>query len=166
VAIKVTMKGDLAAIIKRAGKEVKEASLMALRETAIQGVAIVVGTISEPGNDLPAPTDTGKLRQSVRYRRTAKGGRIDVTAPHAAFLEYGTRPHKPPIAPLKRWAMRRLGLSEKEAYGVARAIQLKIAVSGTKPRFFVKRSRVKIEEMATENVIAAIRKVASKYGRR
>jgi len=50
---------------------------------------------------------------------------------HGEPVEYGTRPHFPPIAPLQHWVERKLGLEGKEARSVAFAIALKIAKEGT-----------------------------------
>ena len=39
-----------------------------------------------------APVDTGELRQSLRARKVApKTWRISASAPHALFVEFGTR---------------------------------------------------------------------------
>jgi len=43
---------------------------------------------------------------------------------HALFIELGTIAHWMPIDPLIQWVQRKLGLSGKEAYGAARAIQI------------------------------------------
>lgn len=42
-------------------------------------------------------------------------------APYAPFVEYGTRPHWAPIAPLKAWARRVLG-NERAGYAIQKAI--------------------------------------------
>lgn len=54
-------------------------------------------------------------------------GRVTSALPYVRFVELGTRPHWPPIRPLKLWAKRVLGDE-----GAAWAIQRKIARRGTR----------------------------------
>jgi hypothetical protein len=56
---------------------------------------------------------------------------VGFDAPHAEFVEFGSRPHWAPIGPLKEWARRKLG-NEKLAY----PIQRKIAKKGIKEKPF------------------------------
>lgn len=55
------------------------------------------------------------------------------SAPHTLPVEYGSRPHWPPIDPLKRWARVVLG-DESAAY----AVQQAIAQNGTPPQPFIR----------------------------
>jgi Bacteriophage HK97-gp10, putative tail-component len=81
---------------------------------------------------------TGILRASIaadvtmgRSLNEAIRGRVfsGAQAPYAIYVEEGTRPHWPPIAPLLLWARRVLG-NERLAYAVQRAI----ARRGTRAR--------------------------------
>ena len=71
------------------------------------------------------------LRSSVYTRVTGHTvnllGRIATPALYGESVEYGTRPHWAPIAPLKHWAARVLG-DESAAY----AVRWKIKREGTK----------------------------------
>ena len=67
-------------------------------------------------------------------------GRVVWAQPYAQFVDEGTSPHFPPIAPLKRWARRVLG-DESAAF----AVQQKIGVSGTDPQKFSERTFVETE---------------------
>jgi len=74
-------------------------------------------------------------------------------APYAAFVEVGTRPHWMPIAPLLQWVEVKLGVTdEREAYGIAKAIQAKIAREGTKPTWFMKRLLPRLAELVKAEV--------------
>ena len=59
-------------------------------------------------------------------------GTFGTPAIYGASLEYGTKPHFPPVSPLQFWVERKLGISGKEARGVAFAIARAISVRGTK----------------------------------
>ncbi|MCU0515233.1 MAG: HK97 gp10 family phage protein, partial [Anaerolineae bacterium] len=85
---------------------------------------------------LRAPVDTGRLRASITPTVQRSGetvtGVVGTNVKYAAAVELGSRPHYPPIAPLKVWA-RRKGLN---AYAVANAI----AKRGTEPRRFLQQA--------------------------
>lgn len=76
----------------------------------------------------------GELWQSIGYALNERELAVAVgsSAKHAPFIEFGTRPHKPPITPLKAWCAIK-GLPESAAYG----IQKKIAQHGTPERPFL-----------------------------
>lgn len=119
-------------------KEVRDKVVRGIQSTALRGVGVIAQQIQEAK---PYPAfNTGELLQSVAYELIPTGAILLVQAPHAPFLEYGTRPHRPPLGPLVLWAKRRLSLDDKEAYRVARAVQHKIELHGTEPRFFMRKS--------------------------
>ena len=111
-----------------------------------------------------APVDVGTLKGSIHVEETTQGPRVVVDAPHAAALELGSRPHTPPLAPLVEWVRRnraRFGIrgrgttrdkatgrldASPEVVRIAVAIQQKIRLHGTKPRFFVRDSIPKLVE--------------------
>lgn len=73
---------------------------------------------------------TGKTERSVSTEYEASPPwytlRVGPTAPEAKIVRTGSRPHVPPIGPLKKWAVWKLG-DEKAAY----AVQKSIAKHGT-----------------------------------
>jgi len=85
------------------------------------------------------PVDQGRLRASIQTGvhmgvgaslvATVSAGGPD--APYARPVEFGSRPHWAPIAPLKAWARRVLG-HERAGYAVQRVI----ARRGTRARPF------------------------------
>jgi hypothetical protein len=81
-----------------------------------------------------APVDTSRLRNSIG-REIDSGippryARVGTNTFYAPFVHEGTRPHWPPIAPLRRWAKR---------HGVnPYALQRAIAQRGTRPRPFLR----------------------------
>lgn len=69
--------------------------------------------------------DRGETRQSLfvtppRLSGSVLSGAVGASAPHAAYVHEGRRPGKrPPIAALKPWVERKLGLAGQDAERVA-----------------------------------------------
>lgn len=72
-----------------------------------------------------APVDTGRLRASITTKIEQTKATIAPTVPYASAVEFGSRPHWPPVSALEPWA-RRHGMN---AYALARSISRR----GTKP---------------------------------
>ena len=59
-------------------------------------------------------------------------GVVASSSPHAMAVELGTKPHFPPIAPLKDWVKAKLGITgEKEITSTAWAVAKAISIRGT-----------------------------------
>lgn len=84
------------------------------------------------------PVDEATLKKSGRIERLYLNKKIIYDAPHAAYLEFGTRPHMPPVAPLIAWAKRVLRVSDAEAKSIGWAIAKKIAEKGTEPQPYLR----------------------------
>lgn len=88
---------------------------------------------------------TGLLRDSITAQRPYRLG-LDglvgvVSSPldYAVCVELGTKPHYPPLEPIKQWVLKKLGLPIVSVEPVARAIAWKIKARGTKgARMFAK----------------------------
>jgi len=110
-----------------------------LRGTAYRGIGVVADRIET--TKPRAPIDTGDMKRSVRARDIPGGAVLAVESPHAVFMERGTRPHMPPVAPLAEWARAKgIAATDSEAASVGYAVALKIAREGTEPRWFFRRS--------------------------
>ena len=59
---------------------------------------------------------------------------IGFSAPHAGVIEFGSRPHMPPVEPFIGWARRVLRLSTGIARKAAWAVAINIKKFGTIPR--------------------------------
>jgi hypothetical protein len=85
---------------------------------------------------------SGELRASINSTvKPIAGynveGIIGSPLPYAVFVEMGTAPHYPPLAPLALWVQRKLGIADAAEIGrVARLIQRKIGAVGTKANPF------------------------------
>lgn len=58
-------------------------------------------------------------------------GVVGSNQPSAAFLEFGTKPHMPPVTALEQWVQDALGVSAADAHRVAFLVARKIAREGT-----------------------------------
>ncbi len=82
---------------------------------------------------------SGKAKNSIQYYKdiTTVGSELD----YVRNLEYGRMAGSHvPIEPLKEWAMTKMGLTESEAWGVARAIEKKIFQEGIDMTRFAKKA--------------------------
>jgi hypothetical protein len=139
--------GEFARVVRRMPEQLRTATISGNREAALVLQRAVVEQIT-----FQRLVDRGLLRNSVQVTPTATGATVAVTAPHAAPLEYGTRPHFPPVAPLEEWA-RRHGMP-----GAGFAIARKISIEGTPPeRYFAKALSKAIPRMAGAIATAMVR---------
>ena len=78
--------------------------------------------------------DTGDLHDSMNVKVSPKGQSIHVysDAVHAPFIEFGTRPHFPPLEPIRKWCASH-GIPESAAFPIAKGI----ADHGTPERPFL-----------------------------
>ena len=76
--------------------------------------------------------DTGKLQRNIRQEVRGLVGSVTAGSKHSIFIEEGTKPHFPPVAPLEAWAKRKLGKS-----GLGFVIARKIAREGTEAQPFM-----------------------------
>ena len=81
---------------------------------------------------------TGELRGSIEglVTETREGieGRVAVTGPAMAYVdpvEFGSRPHWPPVDPIRFWVLRKLGVPVDEVPSVAFLVSRKISRVGT-----------------------------------
>ena len=84
--------------------------------------------------------DEGDLQDSITsevHREAMKiMGITGTNMEHAIFVHEGTRPHWPPVDPIKKWVMHKLGISGKEVSNVTFLVRRKISKVGTKGRPF------------------------------
>lgn len=108
-----------------------------------------------------APVDRGPLRTSLTHETSVNGrsGRAGTNLEYAPAVELGSKPHMPPIEPLKDWA-RRHGMPEEAGVVIA----FKIAREGTKPKPFLfpafEAERPEFVARLRENTRRAIHRVA------
>jgi hypothetical protein len=141
--IKRVTLGDFARGLEKMPDEIEAAIIRGLRSAALRGVGIVKEEIA---TSKPHPAvDKGDLIRSVHYSPGKRGGFVVVDAPHAAFVEMGTRPHWPPFLPIYRWVQRKITRDEYKAAAIAKRVRAKIAAHGTEPRHFMRKAARRIK---------------------
>jgi len=83
----------------------------------------------------------GDIRDSINYEVAREIGRMRISvgsnSDHAIFVHEGTKPHWPPVDPIKKWAIRKLNIKGKELLKATWFIRKKIATVGTDPKPFL-----------------------------
>jgi len=140
---------EFARILGKTDEDMEGAMIVGLRSAAYRLSGIVVEEI-DTASPHPA-VDRGELRNSVTVRTVEDGATVTVESPHAAPMEYGTRPFRPPLEPIQRWALRKgLARNEEEARQMAFRIQSKFAKQGIEPRGYFAKAW---QEMIRANVV-------------
>lgn len=111
-------------------------------DQAVKAATVRAAVDCEREAKLRCPIDFGHLRASIRYRLTHDGYGADVytDVDYAAYVEYGTRPHMPPVSALEGWAARHgasawaLAMHIKK-YGTREHPYMRPAWDATKPRY-------------------------------
>ena len=103
---------------------------MALASDIKEAVVSSSETVSHDAKGF-CPVSDGRLRSSIRaaYYRNHLASEVGTDVEYAPYVEFGSRPHWAPIAPLRRWA---------EKHGISPfAVQLSIARKGTPAQPFL-----------------------------
>ncbi len=135
---------DFPEILRALPEQFTDAAVRGLRSAGARLVGFAVEEITSAS---PHPAvATGELADSVRSFPVDDGAIVKVTAPHAAPIEEGTRPHYPPIQPIRDW-VRTKGFAQDDASieRIARAVARKIARDGIAPRHFFAKAVKRIE---------------------
>lgn len=85
--------------------------------------------------------DSGQLLKSGAVNRKFLEKEIVYTAPQAIWIEFGTHPH--PVSKsgrenLKKWFIRKLGLTEKEAESASWGLANRIRMEGSQAKPFLR----------------------------
>lgn len=109
-----------------------------VQATAVLARAVVL-RFDKPAAGLPQAVNTGLLKNSVAWRlpkmeaRSIEGG-VSTNVAYALPVEFGSKPHWPPLAPIEFWVKRKLRLPAAQIKRVAFLVARKIARRGTAPR--------------------------------
>jgi len=129
-----------------------------------------------------APVNTGRLRASIVPSVMQHGdvieGVVGSNVEYAPYMEFGTKPHWPPLAPIMRWVhlkrlagtysiktRRRTGGASRQRsqdYIVAKWIQKSIAKKGTKARKFLEKAFEQNLPRITQMFDITIRRIVEK----
>lgn len=148
--------GQLRKVEEALGKsavKVREAAMRAIQKTTEDARNVAVREV---------PVDMGTLKQSIKSEYGELEGKIITQMRYAAAVEYGSRPHFPPVEPLVGWVRRnraKLGVKDKDIRSVAFLIARKISKRGTKARPFMKPAADQAEKDFNKNLQTALRGV-------
>ena len=99
------------------------------------------------------------LRDTIHSKVNVAGrkvvGLLGTPAQYGEPVELGTKPHFPPVEPLKFWVEKKLGYSGEEAESVAFLIARAISRRGTKGAKMFKRA-ISDKEAAVERILQEI----------
>lgn len=108
----------------------------------------------------------GGLRGSIFSQERSIGNSvIGVTGsplPYAVAVELGTKPHMPPVEPLKDWVRQKLRVDEREVGHVAFLIARKIASKGTEGKFMFAEAYKAKRVQAANRFETAIRNIRAR----
>ncbi len=93
-------------------------------------------------------------------------GEVGNPLAYAVPVELGSKPHFPPIEPLKDWVVQKLDVEAEEVDDVARAIQRKIGAHGTEAKFMLTNAIVATEPQVQAIYAAALERVGEQIGGR
>jgi len=146
--IDITEIRRLAMLLPRFNDAIEEEVVSAMVESGMMLTALVSAEIAAHSKN------TGLLAAAVSYPEgfTVEGeplgtytgtvaaankvGMFGVsTSFYSNFVEFGTRPHTPPLEPLEYWVTRKFGLQGDEARQRAKLVQMSISHRGTRARY-------------------------------
>ena len=124
---------------------------------AMQKACMVVETAAKHNITANGTTNLGQLVNSIWWEVALLsngiiGGWVLVGAKYGGYVEFGTKPHMPPVEPLKQWAKRKL---KDESLGYA--VALKIKREGTQPKPYLYPALIKNKSMVAGLAIEAVR---------
>jgi hypothetical protein len=92
-------------------------------KNAVNATAIAIQARAKLNITDNMTVDTGRLRASVKIEIYSNGfaRRVGSDLKYAPPVEHGSRPHFPPLEPIRAWCKRK-GLPESAAYPIALAI--------------------------------------------
>lgn len=126
---------ELPDALKNEGEKARKTLLKGAFAAAQRFKTLIVQRCDELGI-----TDLGTLKNSWRVERIDNGAIVYSDCPYAGIIELGARPHKVSKEGqegIAQWAIRKLGVDEKEAHSVAFLICRKIALVGQEPKHLV-----------------------------
>jgi hypothetical protein len=98
----------------------------------------------------------GALAKSIARTQVGFGSKrgyaVGSTVPQGEWMEYGTRPHSPPIDALVPWVEEKLGIEGQDAKLVAFEIQANLQEHGHRPRYWMGGSMAAVEDLYVKNL--------------
>ena len=139
--------------LEQKAEKIKEAKHKTLLDAGMHAVFHVQHKAIPEAKPYP-PINSGHYKASWKWWDGGDENTILVgtDSPYRPELEYGSRPHFPPLSPIALWAQRKFGLSPEDAKKAAFAIARKIAKVGTKPRYINLGSQNEFQKILNQSV--------------
>lgn len=152
---------------ERITPEVAAAATKGLSRGGMYIIADAQRNLRTAGHNGGTVNNTGQLSNSGRTQVLDNGevecGFFSKSGEgYAAYVEYGTRAHWPPVAPLRAWTRKKLRVSEDRVKSVAFLVARKIARRGTSPHPFFQPAVEKNKKRVVDAVNEAVAAVTSK----
>lgn len=162
---------ELGPYYKKLGARLNKAALRGARRGGLRAVSTLQRATSKAIPANPGGVGTGGAVNTAFYKRawksqpTPTGVRVYNAARYSSIIEYGRRPGKfPPLAVIRDWAQRRLGLSAEEAKRAAFPIARAIAKRGLVPRKVMTGSMPQIHSQFLQSVVAELDRELARGG--
>jgi hypothetical protein len=88
-------------------------------------------------------------------------GLVGTPLAYAAPVEFGSRPHMPPLGPILEWVQAKMGVDPEEAEGIARAIAWKIKNHGTEGAHMFEKGLAAVEPQIQDQFGAAMVRIGA-----
>lgn len=137
-------------ILKLEIPKIEEAIVKGIQSSALRLEGMIIEEIENA-----KAVATSELKGSVDTQMIPKGAITGPDAPHAPFVEFGTRPHFPPLQPIIDWVkIKGISSDDDEAIEIARRIVKAIGRKGTEPRRPVGNAfdRLKADKIVEEEI--------------
>lgn len=132
---------------------VTQASLLMEREIRDRTPTSGAGTLRDSIGALP-----------VTFASDTISGGVGTAVAYALPVETGSKPHMPPIEPLKDWVRRKLGIKGDEVDAVAKKIAWKIFRHGTKGAHMFAEGFAATEAQVRAEIAAAASRALAEIG--
>ena len=132
MALRVTIGlGSVAKVLQ----EIKEGIEEDIRDIVLEEMLVGLDMAQQKAlaEDKVGAGNPERYADSFRVEEDGRKFSLVNEANHAEVVEFGAKPHKPPLGRLQEWAKAKWGLSDEAAYAVARGVQKKIQTEGLEP---------------------------------
>jgi hypothetical protein len=137
-------KGDFNGMLEKLNAGVHNAASDAVEASLLEG---------EAEAKRECPVNEGALRASLTHQKAVTDdaivGQLGTPVAYGPAVEWGTKPHFPPLEAIQRWVhLKGLAASEDEEKSIAFAIARKISARDTVGKFYLTKGYMKMKTAA------------------
>lgn len=141
-------------VVEELARGVMGASLLAEREIRERTPTSGAGTLRDSIGAQP-----------IEFARNVVSGGVGTALPYAVPVEFGSKPHTPPVEPIADWVRRKLGKAPEEAADIAQAIVWKIRAHGTEGAHMFSEGFTAVEAQMRAEIEAAADRALERISR-